>query len=156
VASALAAIDELCNDPYLLTEDLLEARPIQIEIHLAAGDIDGAADIAAQPVHETRESKFLLYLVEALIAQGEVFIPQGRLSDATASLEEALALARDMPNLYAEARALYQLGRATKTEGGMHAACDHLDEALALFRRLGASRDVERSEEAIRACQPDS
>jgi tetratricopeptide (TPR) repeat protein len=54
----------------------------------------------------------------------------GRFEEAAVVLEEGLALARSLPNPYAEARLLEQRGER--------------DEALAIFQRLGATADVER------------
>jgi tetratricopeptide (TPR) repeat protein len=149
VDTALGAIDTLCDDPRMLTEDLQEVRPIQVEIHLAAGDITGAAEIAAQAVHDTRASRYTLYLVEALISQGMVRIREGRPTDATASLVEALALARSMPNLYAEGRALYQLGVLAQGKKEYGTARERFSQALAIFQRLGARKDVELSGAAL-------
>jgi hypothetical protein len=60
--------------------------------------------------------------------------------EAAAVLEEGLELARSLPYPYAEARILAEL--------------DRLEEALAIFRRLGARKDIERTEQELAALEP--
>ena len=63
----------------------------------------------------------------------------GQRAQAVSSFDEGLNLAHSMPYPYGEARILVELGR--------------LDEALVLFRRLGAAKDVERTERALARSQ---
>lgn len=58
---------------------------------------------------------------------------QGREDEAHTVLTEGLGLARALPYPYAEARVLEEMGRA--------------EEALAIFRRLGATKDAGRLEQ---------
>jgi hypothetical protein len=55
-----------------------------------------------------------------------------RSAEARAALEEGLALAQSLPTPYTEARILEGLGRT--------------EEALGIFQRLGAAKDIERLE----------
>ena len=70
---------------------------------------------------------------------------------AARSLEEGLAVARSLPYPYGEARLLHVYGEmhARKVEPGP--ARERLEAALAIFRRLGARKDVERAEQAVGA-----
>lgn len=59
--------------------------------------------------------------------------------------------ARAIPNPYSEARILVELGLLASREGRDRTARGRLEEALAIFRRLGAKRDIELVAEAILA-----
>jgi tetratricopeptide (TPR) repeat protein len=97
---------------------------------LEAGDLAGAEETARRAVKRTRGAE-PIYLIDALRIQGKVLNRQDRRSDAERVLEEGLELARSVPFPYAEARLLEELGRR--------------DEAYAIFRRLGATKDAERT-----------
>jgi predicted ATPase/class 3 adenylate cyclase len=99
-----------------------------------AGKLQEAEATAARALQRTRGQE-PLYLAEALHAQGIVLLRLARKAEAAEALEEGLEVARSLPYPYAEARMLELLGRA--------------DEALAIFRRLGAAKDIERLERAI-------
>ncbi len=73
-------------------------------------------------------------LVDALRVQGMVSVRQERWEAAERAFEEGLSLARSTPFPYAEARMPEQMGR--------------LEEALAIFQRLGAQKDIERTAES--------
>jgi hypothetical protein len=64
---------------------------------------------------------------------------------ATHSLEEGLALARDMPYPYAEARLLRVDGELHACTGKPEAARERLKKARAIFLTLGAAADAERT-----------
>jgi hypothetical protein len=55
-----------------------------------------------------------------------------------------------MPNAYAEGRILFQMGSLQARQGELEQARTWLTEALAIFQRLGAMRDREGTEEALR------
>jgi tetratricopeptide (TPR) repeat protein len=73
----------------------------------------------------------------------------GRVEQAAAALDEGLALAPALPYPYGEARLLAVYGRLNAQAGQPEQARDHLAAALAIFRRLGARKDVERTEQAL-------
>lgn len=129
-----SAVDRL--RPLIEVEDanLGLLLPIFAWALLEAGATGEAADAATRAVRRThlREP---LNLVDALRVQGMALRQHGRDEEATAVLEEGLALARELPYPYAEARILEQM--------------EQTGEALAIFRRLGAKKDVERIETAL-------
>jgi hypothetical protein len=53
-----------------------------------------------------------------------------------------------MPNPYTEARVLVELGLLDRQEGEADQARDRLQEALAIFQRLGARKDIEWTKQA--------
>jgi tetratricopeptide (TPR) repeat protein len=114
-------------------------KRLQIETLLAwalleAGDVPRTEELASQTVALARAEGETLPLVDALWVQGMVFGRQGRREEATAALEEGLVAAKALPSPYAEGRILVELGK--------------LEEALVIFQRLGASQDVERTQQA--------
>jgi hypothetical protein len=69
--------------------------------------------------------------------------------EAQAALEEDLALVRPMPYPYAEARLLQVYGMLYIQKGDTAQARERLEAALAIFRRLGARKDVEQTEQLL-------
>ena len=104
---------------------------------LEAGEETRAGALIGEAVARGRAQGERLALVDALRVQGMVLTRLGQREEAAEILEEGLELARSLPYPYAEARILGQLG---KTE-----------EALAIFRRLGAQKDIERMEQELAA-----
>jgi adenylate cyclase len=96
---------------------------------LEAGETSRAEALIVETVERAQTQGERLALVDALRVKGMVLGKQGR-EGAVACLDEALALARSLPYPYAEARILAEMGM--------------LEEALTIFRRLGAEKDVER------------
>jgi tetratricopeptide (TPR) repeat protein len=86
-------------------------------------------------------------LASAVWVQGMVLIRQGRDEEATGVLSEGLALARSMPYPYREACILEQMGILQQQRDDPEQAQARLEEALAIFRRLGAKKDIERTEQ---------
>ena len=105
-----------------------------------------AEELADQAVRRGREQREQLVLADALRVQGMVLIRLGRHEEARQVLEEGLALAQGMPYPYAEARSLFQLGMMHVQQREAHQARSWLQEALAIFRRLGARVEIERTE----------
>jgi tetratricopeptide (TPR) repeat protein len=97
---------------------------------LEMGDLDRAESLTNDALQLARARGERLALIEALRVRAMALGRLGRFEEAAVVLEEGLALARSLPNPYAEARLLEQRGER--------------DEALAIFQRLGATADVER------------
>jgi tetratricopeptide (TPR) repeat protein len=115
---------------------------------LEGGDSARATKTAARAVERTRRQE-PVYLVDALRVQGMVLIWQGQLEEAERVLAEGIELTRSLPYPYAEARMLIQLGLLQKQRGEAQQAHERMEEALAIFRRLGARKDMERTEEVL-------
>jgi hypothetical protein len=88
-------------------------------------------------------------LVDALRVQALVAARQGRWAVAKGVLDEGLGLARAMPYPYGEARLLQADGTMRALQGQPGPAREHLETALTLFRRLGARKEVERTQQAL-------
>lgn len=74
---------------------------------------------------------------------------QDRTADAARDVREGVALAREIPYSYGEARLLHVDGQRLAELGERVAAGERLGEALVIFRRLGARRDAAEVEEAL-------
>jgi tetratricopeptide (TPR) repeat protein len=144
-------------EPLLAVSDVGElgiARllPTLAEARAACGDTADAERVLAEGIARTRAQRHRLALVDLLRAHGVVLgMEEGRRDESHRSLDEAAALAHGLPYPHAEARALYEQGRLHAAMGQSDRARARLEEALAIFRRLGARPDVERAQRALAA-----
>jgi len=87
-----------------------------------------------------------IWRVEAVIALAE-----RRWDDALQALESLLALTREMPYPYAEAKALSVYGQLHRERGEPETARKRFAQALAIFNRLGERFYAERIERDLAA-----
>ncbi len=138
----------------LLEEALAEARTTQVvygytsllvaqaETHLEGGRIDDAARVANDalpPARERGERGDEGWLSCVL---GAIALRRGRpaVGEASARLEEAIAVARELAMRPLEARGLAGLGEAHLLAGRRKDAQPHLAEAVSLFRSAAMHR----------------
>jgi tetratricopeptide (TPR) repeat protein/transcriptional regulator with XRE-family HTH domain len=146
----------------LLAEPRPEGRDIAILpptlawAHLELGEMDAAERMAHDALAYARDKSMRLNLLEALRVQALVAIRQGRWDGATAALEEGLELARAMPYPYAEGRLLHVYGELHLHKGEQGQARERLEEALAIFQRLGARKDTEQVERDLSGLEAGS
>jgi tetratricopeptide (TPR) repeat protein len=147
----LAQLDLLRGDPSALRDRLLPLLertdlvqtgrnaflPLLVWAHLELGDVNAAEVLATQTVTDLREQHDHLSLVDALRMEAAVHIRQLRWDEAEAALEEALALAREMPYPYAEAKALSTYGDLLVVGGQPERAHDRYEAAMTILRSLG-------------------
>ena len=122
------------------------------EAYADSGDAVRAEEVAASAV--ARADAQPGDGVEALRVCAKILSMQGRPEAAAAAPEKALSWMRSMPYPYAEAK----LAREHSREYGMlhlrqsepEKARNKLRAALEVFYRLGARKDVERAEQALR------
>jgi tetratricopeptide (TPR) repeat protein len=88
-------------------------------------------------------------LAHALRASAALAIRQQRWEDALHTLGQAVDLAREMNYPYGHADYLSMYGSVFKQRGAVEEARQWFQEALTIFRRLGAKKDVERMIAAI-------
>jgi tetratricopeptide (TPR) repeat protein len=88
---------------------------------------------------------------DALRMRGMILAREGKREGAEQAFVEAVTMAQPMPYPYAEARALCEWGRMLVDVGELERARSRLEEALAIFERLGARPYVERTHRALRA-----
>jgi hypothetical protein len=74
---------------------------------------------------------------------------QGRWEEAQGAVQEGLVLTRRLGYPYGEGRILQVAGELQSGIGRPAAARERLAEALAIFRRLGAGLEAERTERLL-------
>jgi tetratricopeptide (TPR) repeat protein len=147
---AIERLEPLLDRPGLEEQDVTALLPILASAHLELGNDAQAADIAINAVERAGRQRCRLYLVDALRVSAMVAGRRERREDAQHALDEAVALSHAMPYPYGEARALYQCGMLQAARDGVGVVRERpLRDALAIFRRLGAQKHVERTERAI-------
>ncbi len=88
-------------------------------------------------------------LADALRIQALLGIRQHYWGEAQNALEEALALCREMPYPYAEAKALYVYGLLHQARGEPAPARERLEAALVILNRLGERLYAEHVERVL-------
>lgn len=89
-----------------------------------------------------------------LVGPGDLRARQARWAEAESLLTEAASLAHPMPYPFGEARSLYEWGRILAGQGKAERARERLEQALAIFTRLGARRHIERTKQALDVLAP--
>ncbi len=117
-------------------------------VYLELGDLQSARPHAQRAVAEARRTAAWAHGVRALEICARVEALGGDPGAARAGLAEGLQRARDMPFPYAEARLLDADARLDQREGDMAPAEKKRSAALAIFERLGATRDADKIREA--------
>jgi hypothetical protein len=116
---------------------------------LETGDAEQAARTIAGASEHLRSQQNRLHLVDALWVQALVALRQGESRAAKQALEEGLRMARGLPYPQGEGRLLQVYGQLYLASDESAAARGRLNEAAAIFRRLGARTDTERTERLL-------
>ncbi|MGI8826196.1 MAG: AAA family ATPase [Chloroflexota bacterium] len=119
------------------------------EAHLELGNHARAEEIAVEALERYRAERDQFALVEMLRVYGMVLARQQRWEEAETAWGQIAALAQRMPYPFAHGCLLYERGMAQIQRGDCEGARERLEEALALFQRLGARRGVKRTEQAL-------
>ena len=116
--------------------------PAQVEIALAAGDVQEAREAAAELDAVAR--RYLTDALEAMAAQslGAVALAEGRAQTALSSLRRAFELWQRSDAPYDSARTRVLIARACNDLGDVASARLELDAAGAVFNELGAAPDL--------------
>jgi tetratricopeptide (TPR) repeat protein/DNA-binding CsgD family transcriptional regulator len=130
--------------------------PTLAQAYLDQGDGARAQATVSRAIARAKSQHNQLALVQALHVWGMVCMGQRSWEEAMSALGEALALAHAMLYPYAEAQALYELGRAFAETGQSEQARERLQKALSIFRRMGAMKDIERTEHALDSYSRDT
>jgi tetratricopeptide (TPR) repeat protein len=129
------------NLPFLL--------PVLAWAYLELGETKRALELAEQAERETRKRQTLLSLPQALRIKGMALSRLGRSAEAREVLMEGRERAAGMPNPYGEARILVELGLLDQQEGKTDQTREQLQQARTIFQRLGARKDIERTEQEL-------
>ncbi|HEX6508107.1 MAG TPA: tetratricopeptide repeat protein [Chloroflexota bacterium] len=146
--AALARLQALVAEetPHLGAQSLLAWTYLELDEPDA---IDQAEAIVGAAVDQARSQGRNLALAEALHVQGTVHARLGRWDEAEIALTEGIELSHAIPYPYAEARTLIELASIRARPDASIDGLSCLHQALAIFRRLGAKKDVERAEVAL-------
>jgi tetratricopeptide (TPR) repeat protein len=120
--------------------------PVLAEAYLDLGDVARAEELVLQRVQRFRAQNHRRALALWLRMLGMVLGQQHRWEEAERVFTEAVSLAHAMPYPYAEGRSLYEYGLLHVRRGEPEQARARLEEALAVFRQLGARPYIERTE----------
>jgi tetratricopeptide (TPR) repeat protein/transcriptional regulator with XRE-family HTH domain len=148
-SAVLARLEPLLDRPGLEEQDVTGLLPLLAWAHLELGADQPAEEIAAKAVDRADRHHCRVYLVDALRVHAMVLTRSGHWEEAQSSLESAASLARSMPYPYAEARALSEYGMLHAKKGEPQRARERLEEALMVFRRLGARPYITRMEQTL-------
>jgi tetratricopeptide (TPR) repeat protein/transcriptional regulator with XRE-family HTH domain len=125
--------------------------PVLAWAHLELGALSQAEGTLAQALRRARAGNHRLALAEALRVQALLTLRRRQEADAEHTVEEGLALARRMPQPYAEGRLLHLYGLLYVQKGERRPAREHLETAQAIFQQLGARKDIERVQQDLAA-----
>ncbi len=162
VAVALGRLELLCGradaaladlGPLLERADDEEFVPpllvVAARAHLKLGDTTWAERAVARAVQLSLAHGSRAHLCEAYSVQAMVLTEQRRWVEAESCCDAAVALARRLPYPYGEAQTLHRRGSMLVLRRETERARHCYEEARRLFRKLGASPDAERAEQAL-------
>lgn len=118
--------------------------PAQVEIALAAGEIDEARRAARELRDIARRAGTEALRAMAAEAEGSVALADGAVDTACGALRTALAGWREIGAPYEAARVRMAMGLACRAVGDGGGAEMELDASRAVFERLGAMPDLAR------------
>jgi class 3 adenylate cyclase len=130
--------------------------PAQIDIALAAGDLETAGPAVAELESIASDFERPVFQAGALSARGELLLGEDRPSEASPFLGRSWRLwqATDLP--YESARARLRYAEAMAAEGDQAAAGRDLRAARGVFERLGARLDLARVDALLGDDAPSS
>jgi tetratricopeptide (TPR) repeat protein len=136
VGEAVARLQPLVENGDPNDVDRVFLVPILALAMVMSGDVERGEMLARQVLDASEDA---LAAVDAWPALGLALSRQGRRDEAIGAFQEGASLAHRMPYPYAEATTLALWGTEEDSR-------ERLEEALVLFRRLGARKDIEAVE----------
>ncbi len=125
--------------------------PAQVEILLAAGDLEGARRAADELAAVAAESPTPLLEAVSAEATGAVLLATGDAAAAVEALHRAGDAWRGLEAPYEQARVRVRLGLACRALGDTHTAELELTAARQVFKQLGARPDRDHADGLLRA-----
>jgi class 3 adenylate cyclase len=123
--------------------------PAQVEIALAAGDLETARAATEELEEVARQFQSPALEAAALTARGAVLLQDGEPAEAVRALDRAWRLWREIELPYEGARARLLLGQARAAAGDDSSARLELRAARSAFQQLGATLDLRRVGELL-------
>jgi len=118
--------------------------PAQIDIALAAGDLETAGPAVVELESIAADFQRPLFEAGALTARGELLLGEDRPSEASPILGRSWRLWQETDLPYESARARLRYAEALAADGDQEAAGRDLRAARGVFERLGARLDLAR------------
>jgi ATP/maltotriose-dependent transcriptional regulator MalT len=118
--------------------------PAHIQIAVAAGDLDTAADAATQLERIATEYKSPALTAAALSARGRLQLAQGNATAACTTLQRALQHWNQLEVPYEVATARLLLGQACRNCGDEEGAGRSFTQAADIFDQLGAAKETQQ------------
>jgi DNA-binding CsgD family transcriptional regulator len=118
--------------------------PAQVEIELAAGELERAGAAAGELAELARDHQSEVLFAFAAQAGGAVSVAKGDLEQGPLALRRAVGSWQELEAAYEEARTRVLLGETARALGDDDAAALELGAAREVFARLGARPDVAR------------
>jgi tetratricopeptide (TPR) repeat protein len=142
-------LEPLLDRPGLAESQVTAMLPTLSAAYRASGDLDLAEGTIQEGIERATSSHYYLALAAALLVRGRLMAARGRWTAAERDFEEAVRLAQGMPWPYLEARGRLAWGVTRGKQGERDAARTQLEEALDIFRRLGARPFMDRTQQAL-------
>jgi class 3 adenylate cyclase len=118
--------------------------PAQVEISLAAGDLEMARRCVAELEETARLYEGPTWEATSLTCRGSLELAEGRFDQAVAVLGRAWRLWQEVGLPYESAQARFLLGQARLKQGNTTAAQLEFRAASSVFSQLGATHDLRR------------
>jgi class 3 adenylate cyclase/tetratricopeptide (TPR) repeat protein len=146
---ALTQLEDLPGHPHL--EEQVEAWVLLdlAQAYLHVGKLARADETVAECERRAAAQSDRWLLGAARSVRGGILAQQSRWEEAQWTLKEAVTLSQGNHDPYAEALARYESGMMHSRKGEAQQAHEELEEALAIFQRLGARPYIERTEQAL-------
>jgi len=112
------------------------------QAYLGVGKLDDALACGLESLQACREIGASVREAEHLLSVGSVHLARGGLALAKECFQESLTKSRKYGYRFAEAGALRRLGATYRAQNQISEAFSTLREAVALFRNIGAKRDI--------------
>jgi tetratricopeptide (TPR) repeat protein len=139
-------------EPWVADDADVLLLPTLAWAHLTMDDeesVQRAEQVTGQALERAQQQPGLL--VGALRIHAMVLMRMGQLEEAERTLKQALDVAKSLTYPYEEARILFQIGSLSGQKHDADGESTSYKEALTIFQRLGARKDIERTEQALTA-----
>ena len=130
--------------------------PAQVDIALAAGDLETAGAAVAELESIATDFGRPVFQARALTGRGELLLEEDRPAEASPILGRSWRLWQETDLPYESAQARLRYAEAVAAEGDPAAARLDLKAARAVFERLGATRDLARVDALLGADRTSS
>lgn len=145
---AIAQLEPLVEGP-LEWSSAVPLLSTLVRAFLEVDDVARAVPLADRAVAEARRMGTWLEGIAALRMQGIVAARLGNFDTARGAYEEGVQRARSIPFPFGEAHHLHAYGLLEAQQGNHAASAIKLADALAIFERLGATKEIQRLRLAV-------